>query len=63
MSVSLDEERRIGQLGYDVSYPPAPGSAPVLLEITVDILKYGLDGRLSLPPRETVADYEEYVIP
>ena len=61
MTLSLDDERRVQSVGYTMSYPPAPGSGMVTLDVRIGFVKYGLKGRLDLPPVPTIAHYEEYL--
>ena len=61
MTLSLDDEQRVESLGYRMSYPPAPGSKPVDLQVQIEFVEYGLQGELELPPTGTIAHYEEYL--
>ena len=61
MTLSLDEEQRVKQLDYTMSYPPAPGSGRVDLRVQIGFARYGLKGQLDLPAVPTIAHYEEYL--
>ena len=57
----LDPLEKVRRVQYRMTYPPAPGSQPVRLDVTLDLLEFGLEGGLTPPPDQRVADYTEYV--
>jgi hypothetical protein len=61
LDLALDPLEKVRQMTYRLSYPPAPGSKPVKLSVTVDFLKFGLDGELTAPKETRVLDYSDYL--
>lgn len=61
MELALDPLERIRRIRYQLSYAPAPGSKPVRLSVSVDLLEFGLEGGLTPPPARQIADYSDYI--
>ena len=61
VELALDPLERVRRVKYELSYPPAPESPPVRLSVTLDLLKFGLEGGLTPPPEARVLDYSDYI--
>ena len=61
MSLTVDDEQRVVSLQYSLAYPPASKAKDVRMHVQMEFSEYGLDGDLSLPPPDTVVEYEEYL--
>ena len=61
MELALDPLERVRRLTYELTYPPADGSPPARLFVTLNLLKFGLEGGLTPPPEERVLDYSDYL--
>ena len=61
VELALDPLQQVRRVKYGMSYAPAPGSPPVRLTVTLDLLKFGLEGGLTPPPEARVLDYSEYL--
>jgi hypothetical protein len=59
--VSADAEGVVHSIRYSIGYPPSPGSRPVRLRVTVDLVEFGLDARFRVPPERWVTQYDDYI--